>query len=207
VVRAKASVVKETEKDTVNLATRSVSTLVSATPKVKAAPLAKPSPRSRSALTLATKPKVKENTPIAEFLTRNVRSNGSTFSFYHDWFLHGYYAAAPKVWAKRGAGKTGALKIGAVGGDYELTLVIENYTGVGSYSLPYFKAIISKPFIASYQTTSALPGSIEIKYDDGKMIGGTFEFIGFRNGDQVDGEKRTISAGEFLVPVVYEIAN
>jgi len=136
------------------------------------------------------------------FLKGPLRSDGAVFSFKHDWIMHGYYDTAPTVWGKFDAIKFGDLKIRAEGGDYELTMVIDVYDGVGAYPLKYFKGVISKPGVASYQTTSTLPGRVVIKYDDGKMIGGTFEFVGYRNGSQSSNEKRTIRSGEFWIPIV-----
>ncbi len=136
------------------------------------------------------------------FLTGPLRSDGAVFSFKHDWIMHGYYDTAPTVWGKFDSIKFGDLKIRAEGGDYELTMVIDVYDGPGAYPLKYFKGVISKPGVASYQTTSTLPGRIVIKFDDGKMIGGTFEFVGYRNGSQSSNEKRTIRSGEFWIPIV-----
>ena len=136
------------------------------------------------------------------FLTGPLRSDGAIFSFKHDWIMHGYYDTAPIVWGKFDSIKFGDLKIRAEGGDYELTMVIDVYDGPGAYPLKYFKGVISKPGVASYQTTSTLPGRIVIKFDDGKMIGGTFEFVGYRNGSQSSNEKRTIRSGEFWIPIV-----
>lgn len=135
------------------------------------------------------------------FITGALRSDGTVFAFNHDWIMHGYYDTAPKVTAKFDAIKFGDLKIWAEGGDYELTMVIDEYDGLGSYPLKYFKGVISKPGVASYQTTSTLPGRVVIKYNDGKMVGGTFEFVAYRNGNQSSNEKRIIRSGEFLVPI------
>lgn len=136
------------------------------------------------------------------FLAGPLRSDGFVFSFKHDWISHGYYDTAPTVWGKFDAIKFGDLKIRAEGGDYELTMVIDVYDGLGAYPLKYFKGVVSKPGVASYQTTSTLPGRVVIKYDDGKLIGGTFEFVAYRNGNQSSNEKRTIRTGEFLIPIV-----
>lgn len=136
------------------------------------------------------------------FLKGPMRSDGAIFSFKHDWIANGYYDTAPTVWAKFDAIKFGDLKLRAEGGDYELTMVIDEYDGLGAYPLKYFKGVISKPGVASYQTTSTLPGRVVIKFDDGKKIGGYFEFVAYRNGNQSSSEKRTVRGGEFLVPLV-----
>lgn len=124
------------------------------------------------------------------------------FAFMHDWdgapILNN---ALPVVYAAKDSINFGDVKIRAEGGEVAVTLVVDEYTGPGVYPLKYFKASIAKEGVASYQTAAAEPGEIHVTYDDGKVLKGTFRFVGYRNGNPATQEKKSVSQGLFVAPV------
>lgn len=131
-------------------------------------------------------------------LTATPPAAGKRFSFAHDWQNTGT-SNLVEAWVERDVNKIGDLKIRAEG-DYVVVLMIDEYFGPGEYELKYFKGTITKPGVASYQTTSSQPGLVRITEETDKLIKGEFEFKGYRNGNPVTGDSRIVRAGEFVLP-------
>lgn len=133
---------------------------------------------------------------------RALLTQAPQFAFMHDWDGNLVSSnALPVVYAAKDSIQFGDMKIRAEGGDVAVTLVVDEYTGPGVYPLKYFKASIAKEGVASYQTAAAEPGEIHVTFDDGKVLKGTFRFVGYRNGNPATQEKKSVSEGLFVVPV------
>lgn len=131
-----------------------------------------------------------------------LKTDAPQFSFQHDWSgVPTKNNSLPVVFAEKDIINFGDVKIRAEGGDVAVTLVVDEYSGPGVYPLKYFKASIAKDGVASYQTAAAEPGEIQITYDDGKTLKGTFRFVAYRNGNPATQEKRSVSQGLFVVPL------
>ncbi|PIE40695.1 MAG: hypothetical protein CSA49_07155 [Gammaproteobacteria bacterium] len=122
---------------------------------------------------------------------------GSRFSFQHNW-TGTESSNLSKAWVKHDVNQVGDLKITAEG-DFVVVLMIDEYFGPGEYQLKYFKGSVSRPGVASYQTTSSQPGKVVITEDTDKVMKGTFQFTGYRNGNRASGESRVVQAGEFVL--------
>ncbi len=124
------------------------------------------------------------------------------FGFLHDWDgAPVRNNSLPVAYAAKDSINFGDVKIRAEGGEVSVTLVVDEYAGPGIYPLKYFKASIAKDGVASYQTAAAEPGEINVTYDDGKVLKGTFRFVAYRNGNPATQEKKSVSEGLFVVPL------
>ncbi|MCG8314597.1 MAG: hypothetical protein MI976_15415, partial [Pseudomonadales bacterium] len=137
---------------------------------------------------------------IAALTASSPPAAGKVFTFMHNWEESGA-SNLYKAWVERDVNQIGDLKIRAEG-DYVVVLMIDEYFGPGDYELRYFKGTITKPGVASFQTTSSQPGRVRIIEETEAFIKGEFEFKGFRNGSPITGESRIVKAGQFILPKV-----
>jgi hypothetical protein len=92
----------------------------------------------------------------------------------------------------------GAMRITASGGEFTVTIMVDEYVGAGTYELKYFKASIEKSGQASYRTSATEPGKLVVLEDDGTKLVGLFSFTGYPNGN-VGTDKRSVQEGEFAI--------
>jgi hypothetical protein len=131
---------------------------------------------------------------------RGTRTDGTQFFFKHNYGAGGTSDNLPKLKVEKNLNESSAMRITAKGGDFDVTIIVDEYLGVGTYELKYFKAWIQKKGEdTSYWTLAAEQGKLEILKDEGGKLIGLFSFTGYPNGN-VGNDKRVVSEGEFVIP-------
>lgn len=185
---------------------KQVEAVVVAPPKPE--PVAKPvvQPVAAAAAVTAAKPVatkvVAKPAPVAvpknPRTLRGVRPDGSQFFFKHGYGGNGVSDNLTQLKVEKDLTEFGAMRITASGGDFTLSLRVEEYIGAGTYELKYFKASIEKDGDQAYRTAMAEPGKLVILSDDGKRMTGLFSFTGYPNGNPGP-DKQVVSEGEFSI--------
>lgn len=168
-------------------------------PEPKPVPVIKPA--AAAAAVLATPVEVKAAEPPKPKdprTQRGMRPNGAQFFFKHSYGGSGVSDNLPNLKVEKDLNEFGAMRITASGGEFTVTIMVDEYVGVGTYELKYFKAGIEKKGEQSYRTSAAEPGKLVVLEDDGKKLVGLFSFTGYPNGN-VGSDKRSVSEGEFVI--------
>lgn len=177
-------------------------------PEPKPAPKVEPKPAAAAAVVAApaavaaaTPPKpAAPPVPKDPRTGRGTRTDGTQFFFKHNFVAGGQSDNVPTLSVEKDLNEFGAMRISAKGGEFEVTIMVDEYVGVGVYELKYFKASIQKKGEeTSYRTSAAEPGRLEILKDGGGKLVGLFSFTGYPNGN-VGSDKRVVSEGEFVIP-------
>ena len=129
---------------------------------------------------------------------RGVRSNGTQFFFTHSFGGNGVSDNLADLKVEKDLNEFGAMRITASGGDFSVSMMVDEYVGEGTYELKYFKASIEKSGEQAYRSAADVPGKLVILKDDGKQLIGLFSFTGFPNGNVGD-DKRVVKDGEFAI--------
>lgn len=152
------------------------------------------------AVAAAKKAAVEPSKPKDPRTRRGLRADGTQFFFKHT--LGGAPAvndSIPALLVEKDLNEFGAMRISAKGGDFDVTLMLDEYVGEGSYELKYFKGSIQQKGGADYRTSNEQPGKVVILKEEGGRIYGLFSFTGYPNGN-VGADKQVVSEGEFVVP-------
>jgi len=185
--------------------------VVKPTPKPAPKPVAKPAPKVVKAepkvipfaavaggaevAAAAPKPPAKPKDPRTH---RGERPDGTQFFFQHSW--GGNSSDIPQLKVEKNINEFGAMKITASGGEFDVTITVDEYVGPGSYELKYFKASIQKAGESTvYRTSSSEPGKLVVLQDSKGVLIGTFSFTGYPFGN-VGNDKRSVTEGEFAIP-------
>lgn len=177
-------------------------------PEPKPQPKAVPKAAPKAVAPVVAAPRAAEVTPVEAPAApkdprtlRGVRADGSQFFFRHSYGGNGYSDNIPTLQVEKDLNEFGAMRISARGGEFDITLTVDEYVGESTYELRYFKATIQKKGDAvSYRTSSDEPGKLVILKDDGKNLIGMFSFTGYPNGAP-GADKRTVAEGEFVIPL------
>lgn len=165
-------------------------------PKVEA----KPAPVAVAPVVAPPKP-VEPPKPKDPRTQRGMRADGSQFFFKHDFGGAATNDSIPTLLVEKNLNEFGAMRITAKGGEFDLTIMVDEYVGAGTYELKYFKASIQKKGTkVNYRTSADEPGKLVVLKDEGGKLIGLFSFTGYPNG-AAGADKRVISEGEFVIPV------
>lgn len=173
-------------------------------PKPVAKPAAKVAAPAAAAAAVALAPKAEEAKPAEPVKPRDprtlrgVRPDGTQFFFRHSFGGSGISDNLANLKVEMDLNEFGAMRITASGGEYSVTMMVDEYVGASTYELKYFKASIEKKGDQTYRTSAAEPGKLVILTDDGKKLTGLFSFTGYPNGN-VGPDKRTVAEGEFAI--------
>ncbi len=173
-------------------------------PKVEPKPVPKvepkPVPVVAAAPAVAPKP-VEPPKPKDPRTQRGMRSDGSQFFFKHDFGGAATSDNIPTLLVEKDLNEFSAMRISAKGGDFDVTIMVDEYVGPGTYELKYFKAAIQqKDGKTVYRTSADDPGKLVILKDEGGKLVGLFSFTGYPNG-AVGADKHVVSEGEFVIPL------
>lgn len=172
-------------------------------PKPVPKPVVKVEPKVVAPVAVAPKPEdlkpAEPPKPKDPRTLRGVRANGSQFFFKHDFGGAAVSDNLTTLKVEKDLNEFGAMRITASGGDFELTMVVDEYVGAGTYELKYFKASIQKSGGSAYRTSGDEPGKLIVLKDDGKQMIGLFSFNAYPNGTK-GAERHVVSEGEFAIP-------
>lgn len=170
-------------------------------PEPKPVPAAKPAAAAAvvavAAAPVEVKP-VEPPKPKDPRTLRGVRANGTQFFFKHNFGGSGVSDNLSSLKVEKDLNEFGAMRITASGGEFTVTIMVDEYVGAGTYELKYFKASIEKSGQQSYRTSATEPGKLVVLEDDGKKLVGLFSFTGYPNGN-VGTDKRSVQEGEFAI--------
>ena len=152
-------------------------------------------------------PPKKKKVPAPVIVKKIYASNTEELTFNHSWSNGGHFDGSVKLEGRvidDDTGEEKTLKVISESESMKIRLKVENYKGVGEYSLKFYNARIAMKGKQGYASTEETPGKLRITRDTGKLISGVFSFKSFPYGNETAGSPQRVKNGQFTVEPVYE---
>ena len=153
-------------------------------------------------------PPVKKKKVIPPVKVKKIYSaKNPELKFNHTWGNGGKFDAKVKLEGRvidSDTSEERTLKVVAESENMKIRLKVENYKGVGNYSLKFYSARIAMKGKQGYASTEETPGKLRITRDTGKLISGIFSFKSFPYGNESAGSPQQVKKGRFTVKTLYE---